>query len=167
MPLRPSIVLIAAVSDNGVIGRDGDMPWHLPDDLKRFKERTMGHPIVMGRRTWESIGLALPGRTNIVMTRDPSFAADGVSVGRTMADVIDAAGDADTIMVIGGGEIYRLFLGDADRIELTRVHMTVDGDTTFPEMPATEWICVASVNHDRDAIHEHAMTFETWTRSTT
>ncbi|MDP6312292.1 MAG: dihydrofolate reductase, partial [Phycisphaerales bacterium] len=113
---RPQIVLVAAVSDNGVIGRDGDMPWHLPDDLKRFKKLTMGHPIVMGRRTWDSIGRPLPGRTNIVMTRDASFAADGAVVAHSENDVFDVSGDANTVMVIGGGEIYRIFLPNADRV---------------------------------------------------
>lgn len=155
---KPTIVLVAAVSDNGIIGRGGDMPWHLPDDLKRFKKLTMGHPIVMGRRTWHSIGRPLPGRTNIVMTRNTSFAADGAVVAHTESDVLAAAGDADTIMVIGGGEIYRMFLRTADRIELTRVHLTVEGDTTFPELEG-DWTCEESTPQAVD------MTFETWRRA--
>ncbi|MDP6479519.1 MAG: dihydrofolate reductase [Phycisphaerales bacterium] len=154
---RPQIVLVTAVSDNGVIGRGGDMPWHLPDDLRRFKKLTMGHPIVMGRRTWDSIGRPLPGRTNIVMTRDTSFAAEGAVVAHSEDDIFAAAGDADTIMVIGGGEIYRIFLPNADRVELTRVHITVDGDTLFPEL-GDEWVCVESVEHSP------GMSFETWRR---
>ena len=162
---RPSIVLIAAVSDNGVIGLDGEMPWHLPADLKRFKTLTMGHPIVMGRRTWESIGRPLPGRMNVVMTRDRSFAAEGAVVAYAVADVLAAAGDADTIMVVGGGEIYRMFLADADRVELTRVHVTLDGDTTFPELAGTDWACEESVSHPHDHAHAYPLTFETWVRS--
>ncbi|MDP6987562.1 MAG: dihydrofolate reductase [Phycisphaerales bacterium] len=154
---RPTIVLVAAVSDNGIIGRDGDMPWHLPDDLRRFKELTMGHPIVMGRRTWNSIGRPLPGRLNIVITRDASFAADGAVIAHTTSDVFAAAASAKTVMVIGGGEIYRLFLGEADRIELTRVHINAEGDTSFPEL-GDGWSCVQSVSHSPD------MTFETWKR---
>ena len=161
---RPHIVLIAAVSDNGVIGRDGDMPWHLPDDLKRFKSITMGHPIVMGRRTWESIGRPLPGRTNIIMTRNRAFAAGDASVAHSISEVVEYCNDG-TIMVIGGGEIYRMFLSIADRVELTRVHTTLDGDTTFPELVESDWLCNESTSHKTDDRHAYAMTFESWSRT--
>ena len=161
---RPHIVLIAAVSDNGVIGRDGDMPWHLPDDLKRFKSITMGHPIVMGRRTWESIGRPLPGRTNIIMTRNKAFAARGASVAHSIPEVVEYCNDG-TIMVIGGGEIYRMFLSIADRVELTRVHTTLDGDTTFPELVESDWLRNESTSHEADDRHAYAMTFESWSRT--
>ncbi len=162
---RPRIVLVAAVSDNGVIGRDGDMPWHLPDDLKRFKVLTMGYPIVMGRCTWDSIGRPLPGRTNIIMTRDASFASEGISVAHSVDEALVSSG-ANTVMIIGGGEIYRMFLPIADRVELTRVHTTLDGDTTFPELRTSEWICHETTSHDADDRHDFAMTFESWSRST-
>ncbi len=161
---RPHIVLIAAVSDNGVIGRDGDMPWHLPDDLKRFKSITMGHPIVMGRRTWESIGRPLPGRTNIIMTRNRAFAAGDASVAHSISEVVEYCNDG-TIMVIGGGEIYRMFLSIADRVELTRVHTTLDGDTTFPELVESDWLCNEPTSHEADDRHAYAMTFESWSRT--
>ena len=108
------ITLIVAVADNGVIGRDNALPWHLPDDLKRFKRLTMGKPIVMGRKTFESIGKPLPGRQNIVVTRDANYRREGVTVVHGIDEAVRAAGDAPEIMVIGGAELFRLFLPRAD-----------------------------------------------------
>jgi dihydrofolate reductase len=161
MPVN--IVLIAAVSDNNIIGRDGDMPWHLPEDLRRFKRLTSGHPIVMGRRTWDSIGRPLPDRLNIVLTRERAFVAVGATVVHSKQEAIDACGDADPIMVIGGGEVYRVFIDDANTAELTRVHVTIDGDTTFPPLDGG-WTRIDACTHAADVRHEHAFTFETWTR---
>lgn len=161
---QPSIVLVAAVSENGVIGRDGDMPWHLPADLKHFKKTTLGHPIIMGRRTWDSIGRPLPGRTNIVMTRDASFAAEGAHRAGSVSEAIGLCGDQSPIMVIGGGEIYKRFLPSADRIELTRVHVSVDGDTFFPEL-GDQWNCHQSIKCPADELNPISMTFETWNRA--
>ncbi len=158
------VVLIAAVSENGVIGRDGDMPWHLPDDLKRFKRITTGHPVLMGRRTWESIGRPLPGRHNLVLTRDAGYTADGATAVHSI-DEACAAMDGPTLMVIGGGEIYRLFMESANAVELTRVHAEIDGDTTFPPLPEDQWQCVARDRHSADDHHTHAFTFERWERS--
>ncbi|MDP7029196.1 MAG: dihydrofolate reductase [Phycisphaerales bacterium] len=163
MATRPTIVLIAAVSDNGVIGRDGDMPWHLPADLKHFKRVTMGHPVLMGRRTWESIGRPLPGRSNIVLTRDLSYRAEGATVVHSLDDSF-AAAEGDVLMVIGGGEIYRAVFDAAAVIELTRVHADIDGDTTFPPLPEGAWSCVSREHHDADSRHAHAFTFERWER---
>ncbi len=161
---RPRIVLVAAVSENGVIGRDGDMPWHLPDDLKRFKRITMGHPVLMGRRTWESIGKALPGRRNIVLTRDRDFVAEGAVVVHTIDEACSAAASAD-LFVIGGGVVYRLLLDDASVVELTRVHADVEGDTTFPSLPSKEWSRIHQEDHAADERHIHAFTFERWERA--
>jgi dihydrofolate reductase len=133
------ISLIVAASTNNVIGVAGDLPWRLSADLKRFKAITMGKPIVMGRKTWESIGRPLPGRQNIVITRQPDYVAEGCTVVASPADAIDAAGDADETMIIGGGHIYEAFLPKADRIYLTRVDAEIEGDAFLPEIAADEW----------------------------
>ena len=124
---------------NNVIGAGGELPWHLSDDLKRFKALTMGKPVVMGRKTFESIGKALPGRQNIVITTQTNYQADGCEVVGSPADAVAACPAGSEIMVIGGGEIYQLFLPLADRIYLTRVDAEVAGDTFFPELAATAW----------------------------
>lgn len=133
------ISLIVAASANNVIGVDGGLPWRLPEDLRRFKQITMGKPMIMGRTTHESIGRALPGRTSIVITRQPNYVADGCIVVSSIEAALDAAGDVDEVMVIGGGEVYRQFLPMSDRIYLTRVQAEVDGDTRFPELDMAEW----------------------------
>lgn len=129
------------MAENNVIGKDGGLPWHIPADLKHFKAVTMGKPIVMGRRTYESIGRPLPGRLNIVVTRDPSRRWDGVEVVQSLPDALEraAAHGADEIMIIGGGDLYRAALPLAQRIYLTRVHEAVEGDTVFPDLDPTEW----------------------------
>jgi len=161
--MPPRIVLIVAVSENGVIGRDGGMPWHLPEDLRRFKRLTTGYPIVMGRRTWESIGRPLPDRLNLVLTRDANFMAAGAVVVHSTQEAIEVSGDTASIMVIGGGEIYRLFMDEADAVEITRIHATLDGDTTFPSLD-DGWTCRESIEHAADDRHAHAFTFESWVR---
>lgn len=133
------ISIIVAASANNVIGVDGGLPWHLPEDLRRFKEITMGKPMIMGRATWESIGRALPGRTSIVVTRSAGYEAEDAIVVDSIDAAIQAAGDVDEIMVIGGGQIYRQVLARADRIYLTRIHATLDGDTRFPALDMSEW----------------------------
>ena len=139
------ISLIVAVADNGVIGRDGGLPWRMPSDLKTFRRLTMGKPIVMGRRTFQSIGKPLDGRDNIVVTRDSYFEHTGVSAvasvaeALTLARVLARTRGADEIMVIGGADIYAAVLPVADRIYLTRVHATPDGDKHFPTLAGGEW----------------------------
>ncbi len=125
------------------------MPWHLPEDLKRFKRMTVGHPVVMGRRTFQSIGRPLPGRHNIVLSRDPAFRAQGVTVVRNLAEALaagglDPHGRAETLFVIGGAEIYRLALPLASRIELTRVEAEPEGDAVFPPIDLAEWRLMAA-----------------------
>ena len=137
------ISIVVATSANNVIGVDGGLPWHLPEDLKRFRQITMGKPMIMGRATFESIGRALPGRKSIVLTRQPDFEAEGCVVAPSIEAALKAAGDADEVMVIGGGEIYRQFLARADRIYLTRLQAELEGDTTFPELDMDEWEVVA------------------------
>lgn len=137
--------LIVAVSRNGVIGVDNKLPWHLPEDLKYFKSVTMGKPLVMGRKTYDSIGRPLPGRTNIVVTRDPQWQAAGVEVAQSLEAALElgrsacVAAGADEIMVIGGEQIYRMTLPAADRLYLTQVDADVEGDAFFPDVDFSEW----------------------------
>jgi dihydrofolate reductase len=148
-----SIVLIVAVAENGVIGSAGAMPWRLRSDLKRFKALTLNKPVVMGRKTFASIGKPLPGRTNIVLTRDSEFAAAGVAVANSLtAARAVALGDAlrrfaTEIAVIGGADVYRQWIDTADRIELTEVHASPDGDTSFGPLDAGEWEEVGRARH--------------------
>lgn len=138
-----TVILIAAMDRHRVIGRDGDMPWHLPEDLRHFKRTTLGHPVIMGRLTWESIGRPLPGRRNVVVTRDSTHVAEGCEVVTSMEAALEraAAGDGgERLMVIGGGEIYRLALPWADELVLTHVDVAVDGgDTWFPDIDEAAW----------------------------
>jgi dihydrofolate reductase len=141
------LTLIVAVAENGIIGNQGKIPWHIPDDLKRFKRLTMGHPIVMGRKTWESIGRPLPGRENVVVTRQESYHAPGAVVVRSLAAALVGRTDA---FVIGGSEIYKEALPLADRIELTRVHASYDGDASFPRL-GSEWREISKEAHSDGA----------------
>jgi len=127
------ITLIAACSENRVIGKDGKLIWHLPDDLKRFKKLTTGSIIVMGRKTYQSIGKPLPNRTNIILTRDKNFSADGCLVYNRISDVLSIF-EKNDLFIIGGGEIYQMFMDIADRIELTLVKDKFEGDAYFPEI---------------------------------
>ena len=132
------ITLVVARAENGVIGRDGKLPWHLPNDLRHFKAVTMGKPMVMGRKTFESLPGLLPGRRHVVLTRDPHWRAEGAEAALDLADAIRIA-DASEIAVIGGAEIFRLFLPVADRVELTEVHARPEGDTTIPPFDPAHW----------------------------
>jgi dihydrofolate reductase len=149
---RPNIILVAARSKNNIIGNKGGLPWHLPEDLKRFKRLTVGKPIIMGRKTFESIGKPLPGRHNIVVTRAPDWQHEGVTVAANIAEAIAAAGlnpsaRADDIMIIGGGEIYAQSLAFATQLELTDVDVEIAGDTCFPHVNANEWHETFRENH--------------------
>ena len=133
------ITLHPARADNGVIGRDGGLPWRLPADLKRFKAQTMGKPMIMGRKTFESFPAPLPGRRHIVLTRSPAWSAEGAEIARDKAQALALAGAAPEIAIIGGTEIFALFLGEADRIELTEVHCDAAGDAIVPPFDAADW----------------------------
>jgi dihydrofolate reductase len=159
-----SICLIAAMSENGVIGRDGQLPWHLPADLRRFKNLTDGHAVVMGRRTFDSIGRPLPNRRNVVVTRNRDWAAAGATAAPSLDAALAAVPDDEAVFVVGGAEIYREALPRADRLELTIVHAEVDGDTWFPEIDLAEWTLVEEERHEADDRHEHAFTFRTYER---
>ena len=151
-----SISLIVAASTNNVIGSDGELPWHLPDDLRNFKRLTIGKPIVMGRKTHESIGRPLPDRRNVVISRNLGYEASGCDVVASPAAAMALLNDAEEVMIIGGGQIYAAFLPLADRIHLTRVHTEADGDVTFPDLDENEWALHSSVAHDADATHRYA-----------
>ncbi len=159
------ISIIVAASTNNVIGVQGELPWRLSDDLKRFKALTMGKPIVMGRLTWESIGKPLPGRQNIVITRSEGFAAEGADVVASPAAALNAADNAEEIMIIGGGQIYDLFFPKANRLYLTRVHAEVDGDAFFPAINEDEWTLVDSDLHSADERNEFDFEFLTYERA--
>jgi len=156
------ITLIVAVADSGVIGRDNGLPWHLPEDLKRFKRLTMGKPMVMGRRTFESIGKPLPGRLNIVVTRDTNYRREGVTAVHDVDGALRAAGDAPEVMVIGGAELFRALLPRAGRIHLTRVHGNIEGNVMWPALDERDWAVVERETHAADERHAYAMTFEVW-----
>lgn len=143
---RPEIVMILARGSNGVIGVQGRLPWRLPDDLRRFKQLTMGAPIIMGRKTFDSLPGLLEGRRHIVLTRDPHWAEEGAQAATSVDDALRAA-NAPHVWVIGGAEIYRLFLPLADRIELTQVDSAPDGDTYFSIPDDGEWVEVAREDH--------------------
>ncbi|MFI5690304.1 dihydrofolate reductase [Kribbella sp. NPDC051586] len=131
-----SIILIAAVGQNGVIGRDNDLPWRIREDLQRFKQLTLGHTLVMGRKTYDSIGRPLPGRRTVVVTRQPDWSADGVTVANSLDEALAYDG---TLYVAGGGDIYRQALPHAHTLELTEVDQSPEGDVTFPPITAADW----------------------------
>lgn len=137
--VRPQIVLLLARADNGVIGSEGDIPWKIPGDLKRFKAMTMGTPMLMGRKTFDSLPGLLPGRRHIVLTRDPNWQAEGAEVVHTVEEAI-AAAQAPVLSVIGGAEIYRLFEPLADRLEITQVHLSPPGDARVDAPDPVQWM---------------------------
>ncbi|AUT44545.1 dihydrofolate reductase [Achromobacter sp. AONIH1] len=137
--MTPSLTLIVAYSDNRAIGRDNALPWRLPGDLAHFKRSTLGHPIIMGRKTWDSLGRPLPGRANIVVSRNPDFAPEGAIVVASLEAAARACGDVAEAFVIGGAQIYAQALPLARRVLATEVHARVEGDAFFPLLPAFQW----------------------------
>jgi dihydrofolate reductase len=163
---RPACVsLIVAMTPEGVIGRDNDLPWRLPDDLKRFKALTMGRPVIMGRRTWDSIGRPLPGRTSIVLSRSATFAPQGAIVVPDLERALDAAGAVDEAFVIGGAQVYALALPIARRLYLTLVHGDVAGDARFPTIDPQHWREIERSERPADERHAFAMTFSVLERA--
>jgi dihydrofolate reductase len=160
----PRLEFVVAVARSGVIGRGNTLPWRLPADLRRFRRLTMGRPILMGRRTFDSIGRPLPGRRNIVLTADPGWHAPGVVVVHSLVEA-RAAAQADVLFVIGGAELYRALLADASVIHLTEVHADIDGDTRFPSLAPGEWRETAREEHPADAEHAYPYAFVTLVRS--
>ena len=153
------IYLIAAMDRKRLIGRDNAMPWHLPADLAHFKATTLGKPILMGRKTFESLGRPLPGRHNIVLTRDPKFTADGITVAHDLDQALAAAGEVPELMVIGGATLYATLLPRADRMYLTFIEANFEGDAWFPAWPEEQWREVARAPHVADERNIHPYTF--------
>lgn len=160
------VSLIVAVSENGVIGRDGGLPWRLSKDLRRFKQLTMGHHLVIGRRTWEEVGTPLPGRTMVVVTRDHRFAAQGVLVAHTLDEALELARDDDEPFIGGGAEIYRMALERSlvDRLYITRVHADIEGDTVFPEIELEAWRLISREDHEADDRNQYPISFLVYER---
>jgi len=158
-----NLTLIAALAANRTIGRDGDLPWRLPDDLKRFKRLTVGNIVLMGRKTWVSLGRPLPDRDNWVLSRDPTFKPEGATVFATLDQALNAA-QGRALMVIGGAELYRQTLPLASRLELTEVQAEVDGDTWFPAIDRADWIETAAEPHVADERHPLPFRFVTLDR---
>lgn len=159
---NPPVALVA-MADNGVIGRDNGLPWHLPDDLRRFKALTMGHAILMGRRTFESIGHALPGRKNLVLTRNTAWRAAGCEVVGTPAAALDAAGSSE-LFVIGGAEVFSAFWPQVRRLELTEVHGNIEGDTRLDGFDRRYWREIFREEHAADERHAWPFSFVTLER---
>ena len=156
--------LILAISENQVIGRDGDLPWHLPADLKRFKKLTVGHTLLMGRKTFESIGRPLPKRRSLVLSRDSSYQAPGIEVAPSLRQALELAAGDDEVFVIGGARVFEESLPMADRLYLTRVHAEVGGDVTMPEFSPDSWQLVSEERHEADQRHAFPFTFQVFER---
>jgi len=156
--------VIVAADQRGGIGRAGGLPWHLPEDLRRFKALTMGQPILMGRRTWDSIGRPLPGRRSVVISRRPGLEIPGAEVFGSLDAALEALADAAEVCVIGGAEIYREALPRADVVHLTRVHTLVEADTFLPELDVHEWQEVAREDRPADERHMFGYSFITLRR---
>ncbi len=157
------ITLIAATGKNNELGKDNQLIWRLSTDLKRFKKLTTGHAIIMGRKTYASMNRALPNRTNIIITRNPSFSAEGCIVVPSLEAALEVAKKEDASpFIIGGGEIYRLALPIADVLEITEVHHGFEADTFFPEIEISEWDSIFEEKHEKDAKNEYDFTFKTY-----
>lgn len=164
MNRKPELILIAAVARNRTIGRDNTLPWRLKADLAHFKAVTSGHPIVMGRKTWESLGRPLPGRRNVVITRNPGYKADGADVFTDPPAAMAALGDARRVFVIGGSELYRQMLGSADHLYLTEIRADVEGDASFPPIDREVFEEVLRESHRADADNEFDFDFVEYRR---
>lgn len=156
--------IIAAVADNGIIGRDGGLPWRLPADLAHFKNLTLGHHLILGRRTWQELGGPLPGRIMVVISRDPELRLKNAVVVRSLDAALEAARADDEPFVAGGAQIYARAIPGAFQMYLTRVHAEVDGDTVFPQVDWSAWRLAESEHREADDRNAHPMTFERWVR---
>ncbi|MGN0003120.1 MAG: dihydrofolate reductase [Sphingobacterium composti] len=159
------ITLIVAAAENNAIGKNNQMLWHLPNDFKYFKKNTLEHSVVMGRKTFESIGKPLPERRNIILTRDMNYSHEEVDVANSVQDVLNYCRDEREIFIIGGAEIYKQTLPLADKILLTRVHTTIDGDAYFPELLDHEWKLISAEKHEKDEKHAFDYKFEVYERA--
>lgn len=158
------VTLIVAASTNNAIGKDNKMLWHLPEDFKYFKRNTIEHSIIMGRKTFDSIGRALPERRNIVLSRDQDWSADEVDVANSLDEVFSYCRDEREVFIIGGANLYKQTMPLANKILLTRVHAEIPGDAFFPELSTTEWKLVSQESHSKDDKHAYDYSFEVWER---
>lgn len=159
---RSTIAYVVAIDDNGLIGRDNDLPWRLPDDLLWFRDQTMGKPCIMGRKTYDSLPdrfRPLPGRLNIVVTRNAAYEAPGAVVVHTFDEALRAAGDAEEIIIVGGAVLFRAFMPLVDRLYLTRVHGAAEGDVYFPDYDPGQWREIFRQEHPTDDRHDYAFTW--------
>ena len=161
-----TVSLIVAASSNGVIGRDGDLPWHLPADLRHFKNTTMGHHLIIGRRTWDEVGRPLPGRTMVVVTRSRNLSLEGALVVHSLEEALEAASADDEAFIGGGAYIYRMALARdlVDRLYITRIHAEVEGDTFFPDVDFDEWNLVSEEHCEADEKNEYPYSFLVYER---
>lgn len=155
-------IIIAAAGIENELGKDNQLIWHLPKDFKRFKDLTTGHPIIMGRKTFESLPAPLPNRKHIIISRNNKFTAPGCIVVSSLKEAFKIVNNKTTLYIIGGGEIYAQSIPFADKIELTRVHHSFDADTFFPEIKSDEWVCIHKEEHPADQKHAFGFTFETY-----
>ena len=155
--------LIVAITDNFVIGMNGGMPWHLPKDLARFKKITTNNTIVMGRKTWESIGRALPNRMNVVLSHKKDFVAKGATVIHSLGE-LEMLNIVGKPFIIGGGTLYKQSFSQVNQLHITRIHTTINGDTFFPKFDETKWTCIDSILHEKDNENQFDLSFETWSR---
>ncbi|MBS1761171.1 MAG: dihydrofolate reductase [Bacteroidetes bacterium] len=160
------ISLVVAAANNNAIGKEGKMPWHLPNDLKHFKNITWGMPVVMGRKTFDSLGKPLPGRKNIVITRQKEWAAEGAIKAENIKDALFIAqqADANEIMIIGGGEIFKSIFNRAKKIYMTRVEADPEADTFFPVIDPARWHLMSQQNYEADEKNAYNYSFQTWER---
>jgi dihydrofolate reductase len=158
------LILIAAAGERNELGKEGELPWHLPDDFKYFKATTTGYPMIMGRKTFETFPRPLPNRKHVIITRDRGYSVgfENCEVVHSLEAALEATSENDKVFVIGGGEIYRQALPLATRIELTRVHGTFEADTFFPEIDPDRWVLAQSTHHPADQRHAIAFTFQTF-----
>ncbi len=158
------LTLIAAAGEHNELGKNNDLVWHLPDDFKRFKKITSGHHIIMGRKTFDSFPQPLPNRTHVVITRQENFKKPGIIVVHSLERAIELTKDDPQPFVIGGGEIYKMAMDAANKIELTRVHGEFEADTFFPEIDESQWKVVLEESHEKDEKHQYAFTYLTYER---
>lgn len=158
------LTMIAAAAENNALGKDNDLVWHLPDDFKRFKRLTSGHHIIMGRKTFESFPKLLPDRTHVIITRKKDYKPKGTIVVNSMEEAIRVSKLDEQAFIIGGGEIYKMGMEHAEKIELTRVHGEFDADTFFPEINKKKWEIVKDQFHDKDEKHDYTFTYLTYER---
>lgn len=158
------VSLIVAMAENRVIGRDGGLPWRLPDDLKRFKQLTIDHTVIMGRKTFDEVKQPLANRRNVVITRNRAWRPHGVTVVPSLSEALALGATEREVFVIGGGEIFRESLPIADRLYLTVVHATVEGDTYFPPFDGSGWVLESEVNHPADEKHAYPFSFRDYVR---